>query len=181
MQARQLCRNCKDKLKHSTEVAHKAFCTVGCYHQFFRHRCVVCETSMERHKEHQRICGRKACRQQLRAFPMRFTPPMARSAIGVIKGDRNLDGMRAQMPWRERPSTWFWVAGPEPSKINLLIPIDPDTDRRVRAFNRAVWEAPNPTGSIAADYESRGATIRSDWKPTGDGSTMEAIPEFLRR
>jgi hypothetical protein len=41
-------RNCRSKLKALVESDHRAFCCRGCYAQFYRKRCVVCERSIER-------------------------------------------------------------------------------------------------------------------------------------
>lgn len=53
------------KLKAPVENPKDAFCTRGCYRQFHRKRCVVCEHDMERRTEHQLVCGKRRCRNAL--------------------------------------------------------------------------------------------------------------------
>ena len=64
---RVYCRNpkCRMKLKAPVENPKDAFCTRGCYRQFHRKRCVVCEHDMERRTEHQLVCGKRRCRNAL--------------------------------------------------------------------------------------------------------------------
>jgi hypothetical protein len=75
---RALLRRCRMKLPASVESDHRAFCTPGCYAQYFRRRCVVCERPIERRTEHQRLCGRRKCRNTLRQWPHVYAPPVSR-------------------------------------------------------------------------------------------------------
>jgi hypothetical protein len=138
MKPREMCRNpnCGMKLKSPTENKHHAFCTVGCYEQFFRHRCAVCESKIRRSPNawHQRTCGKRECRNSLRnsADSLR---PMSQSAKYVVGAPRSAHEMGVKIPWRERPRVWKVVAGNSLSHINLIVPLDPDTQRRTDNTN----------------------------------------------
>jgi hypothetical protein len=60
---RHYCRNqhCRSKLAEPVDSERRAFCTRGCHATFYRHRCVVCEKSITRRTETQRLCGSGAC------------------------------------------------------------------------------------------------------------------------
>jgi hypothetical protein len=68
-QFRFYCRNprCRMRLKQPVENPWEAFCTSGCHASFYRRRCVVCEGEMVRKTEHQRVCGKRRCRNALKA------------------------------------------------------------------------------------------------------------------
>jgi hypothetical protein len=65
---RHYCRNprCRSKLPNPTSNPREAFCARGCHAGFYRKRCLVCEGSMERKTEHQRICKKSRCRSAFR-------------------------------------------------------------------------------------------------------------------
>ena len=83
---RHYCRNpkCSMKLPKPVESERDAFCTKGCYRQFYRFRCLICEEPMERKTETQLICGKRRCRNALEKHePSRrgriASPPIERS------------------------------------------------------------------------------------------------------
>jgi hypothetical protein len=138
MKPREMCRNpnCGMKLKAPTENKHHAFCTVGCYEQFFRHRCVVCECTIKRSPNawHKRTCGKRNCRNLLRnsGDAYRSLYPSAKYVMGPL---RSAHEMGVNIPWRERPRIWKVLAGNSVSHINLIVPLDQDTKRRVENAN----------------------------------------------
>jgi hypothetical protein len=70
---RTLCRNprCRSKLPAPVENPRSAFCVRGCYRQFYRSRCLVCERPMERKTERKQLCGRPRCKSEFRALQQR--------------------------------------------------------------------------------------------------------------
>jgi len=62
---RQYCRNprCGSKLPQPMGNVHAAFCTRGCWQQFHRHRCVVCERRLM-HRQPLRRGGSRAPTQR---------------------------------------------------------------------------------------------------------------------
>ena len=59
---------------------HAAFCTRGCWQQFHRHRCVVCERSFKRTVENKRLCERRVCRSELKKWPALYLPFQPKAA-----------------------------------------------------------------------------------------------------
>ena len=75
---RQRCRNqhCRSKLPAPVENHHHAFCTRGCFESFYRNRCLVCEDSMRRKRESQKLgSGHKLCEREYRKFPRVYDFP----------------------------------------------------------------------------------------------------------
>jgi hypothetical protein len=66
---RHLCRNprCRSKLPTSVTNPREAFCSKGCRSSFYRKRCVICEGKMVRKTGNQLVCGKRPCRNALRA------------------------------------------------------------------------------------------------------------------
>jgi hypothetical protein len=66
---RHRCRNpkCRSKLPAPVANEREAFCARGCHGGFYRKRCLVCEAPMERKTEHQLVCGKRKCRNALKA------------------------------------------------------------------------------------------------------------------
>jgi hypothetical protein len=182
MAVREICRNpnCGMKLKRPTENAHHAFCTVGCYEQFFRHRCVVCECRMERVESvwNKQTCGRRECRKTLRNSGDAYRPPSRWSGY-VERYGRNAHGMGVKIPWRERPRVWRVAAGNLVSHANLIMPLHAETERRA---NQALPPALKRVLGASAAYDrlQSGFAI-SRWRPTGDGKDVPDVPAFLRR
>jgi hypothetical protein len=61
-------------LKEPQENPHAAFCCRGCFEQYHRRRCVVCEREYERIGERQRLCGRRKCKSDAQKFPAFYQP-----------------------------------------------------------------------------------------------------------
>jgi hypothetical protein len=68
---RHRCRNphCRSKLPEPVENKHHAFCIAGCYQQFYRRRCVVCERELKPGPANRRLCKRSSCKAEFRRFP----------------------------------------------------------------------------------------------------------------
>ena len=67
---RHRCRNprCRGKLPEPVSNSREAFCTRGCYSQFYRKRCLVCEKAIEQPSRGTRlICEKAKCRSAWRA------------------------------------------------------------------------------------------------------------------
>jgi len=66
---RHYCRNprCRGKLPAPASNPREALCTKGYHGSYYRSRCLVCEAPMERKMEHQLVCGKRGCRNALRA------------------------------------------------------------------------------------------------------------------
>ena len=77
---RHRCRNtphCGQKLPEPIDNPHRAFCCKGCYVQFYRKRCVVCDRSKAKPDGKINLkaptCWRRQCGAELRQFPHLFT------------------------------------------------------------------------------------------------------------
>ena len=95
------------------ENLHRAFCCRGCFEQFYRTRCLVCETP----KHHQRrlLCGHIKCRREKARFPHLFqwtattlaetTKPIAE--VPVLSPLKWLSGCLRGFAWGETDcDTW---------------------------------------------------------------------------
>jgi hypothetical protein len=69
---RHRCRNqrCRSKLPEPVENPHRAFCCRGCFEQFYRTRCLVCET--RKHHQRRQLCGHVNCKREKNRFPHVF-------------------------------------------------------------------------------------------------------------
>jgi hypothetical protein len=64
------------KLPAPVENEHHAFCCRGCYVNFYRFRCLVCEDQMKRKREGQRLkSGHIRCYNEYRRFPHVYDLP----------------------------------------------------------------------------------------------------------
>jgi hypothetical protein len=72
---RHRCRQCRGKLSTPTEIPQRAFCTRFCFDSFYRHRCRVCEEPIRRRAEHQKVCIRRECKNELRRYPHLYQLP----------------------------------------------------------------------------------------------------------
>lgn len=61
---RSRCRKCRGKLASPTSNDHEAFCCRGCYEQFHRTHCRVCERTIKQPKRGQRfVCSTPKCKR----------------------------------------------------------------------------------------------------------------------
>ena len=142
---RRRCRNprCGSKLKRETDRPRDAFCCAGCFDQYFRTICLVCERPMRPKAAQQRFCSNR-CRSIFRRHPeqfwSRFTPPCTPLADATRKALRSGDstGLKTRTK-RDRP--WRITAGPAVGldPINLQVPLDPETAARIRRTNARYW------------------------------------------
>jgi hypothetical protein len=151
---RTFCRNprCGAKLKEPTADPHDAFCCAGCFKNFCRSRCLVCEKPCSAKA---RTCGRR-CRLELRRNPAKY-------ASGYTPtGERRADARSAHFtglktaPAGDR--AWRVIAGPTPPEANLLVPLNLETAARARRANARAWAAASkfepadwPTNLIGGD------------------------------
>lgn len=84
--ARTFCRNipfCGGKLAHTPESDRRAFCCRGCYTQFYKNRCRVCEVQLPPGSHKRRLCKSSTCLQQFRRFRELYEWPVYHSAETV--------------------------------------------------------------------------------------------------
>jgi hypothetical protein len=116
IQLRHRCRNprCGCKLPEPVENPHAAFCTKGCWQQYHRSRCCVCEEPYERKTENQLRCGRRKCASEFRSWPHVYNPfgvemdGGLKSARGV---GRNPIKSALEMPPGLRSWVWQRLSG----------------------------------------------------------------------
>jgi hypothetical protein len=116
VQLRHRCRNprCGCKLPEPVENPHAAFCTKGCWLQYHRSRCCVCEEQYERRSENQLRCGRRKCQSEFRSWPHVYNPfgvemdGGVKSARGV---GRNPIKTALEMPASLRRWSWQRLSG----------------------------------------------------------------------
>jgi hypothetical protein len=84
---RHSCRHCRTELAEPIENLRRAFCARGCYRSFYRSRCVVCEETFRRKTEWQKTCIRKACKAELRRFPLTFARPEKPKSAHTLQND----------------------------------------------------------------------------------------------
>jgi hypothetical protein len=134
-QLRHRCRNprCRSKLPAPVENLYAAFCTLGCWNQFHRQRCVVCERLFRRATENQLTCGRRKCRLELRRQTALYLPFQAGGTLPTLDvnaphGSAHSTGLKTRLTG-DRP--WRIVAGPALPEINLQIPLEPEVIARL--------------------------------------------------
>jgi hypothetical protein len=125
---RHYCRfpKCRSKLPKPVTSARDAFCTVGCVRGFFRSRCRICERQFERQNEKEKTCGRRECRAAFRRDSERFSGPRWGDAPFVVRPSKKPIKPGVKIAPSEGPTVWQVIAGPTPSKANLIVPLDPD-------------------------------------------------------
>jgi hypothetical protein len=210
-QLRHRCRNprCGVKLKAPIENARDAFCYPGCYESFYRSRCLVCERPFDRKTERKRVCNRSKCRHEFRRHPERFQPTRYRASVldHNASGNARFTGLKTG---QKSGRAWRKVAGPDLTEINFRIPLDPELVARLKkvhaaseaAWRKAAWHAKRralikhhtPPINVIGGYRFPDApvidlspieapqwAITSRWVPTGDGTDVPPIPDFLIR
>jgi hypothetical protein len=124
------CRRCRSKLAEPVENLHAAFCCRGCWNQFYRSRCIVCEESFHQPKRGRRreVCLRRTCKAALRENPDFYRPfgtngeklrktgasrtLLSGSGRGVAEPSNNAQeslGKRALEPAVRSLRGWRWV------------------------------------------------------------------------
>jgi hypothetical protein len=121
-QPRHYCRNsrCRMKLPAPVENEHHAFCCTGCYTQFYRFRCSVCEERLRRKNERQRFgSGHAVCRNEYRRFPHVYDYPKRGNGVSHVKcttGLTNPHEIGTESVTQGQPT----LIGPADFPINLL-------------------------------------------------------------
>ena len=172
---RHHCRNprCGAALREPTENRLDAFCCAGCFKNFYRSRCLVCERPISQKTKPRRVCDRQKCRAEFRRHSGRLggTRYLASglsqiSARNPVKsGIKN--GSLADRPFRI-------IAGPVPPPINLQIPLDPEFAARLDRLHSRIAEAAGAVDrralwrtAVAAEVFDNGRTWRTvvspDW------------------
>jgi hypothetical protein len=119
---RHYCRNprCRMKLKAPVENERHAFCCTGCYTQFYRSRCLVCEERLRRKNEQQRFgSGHAICRNEYRRFPHVYdwkSPNRDHPTGNARVGGRSAHFIRIE----SAPQARAILIGPTDFPINLL-------------------------------------------------------------
>jgi hypothetical protein len=110
---RKMCRNprCRLKLPEPTENVHAAFCTRGCWEQFHRRHCVVCEREFKRGSEAQRLCPRRKCKSEMKRWPALHLPfrPHPLPTIGMCKQDAKNPREMGTKTRVKSLRGWCWV------------------------------------------------------------------------
>jgi hypothetical protein len=200
---RRYCRNprCRSKLPSPVSNLREAFCCGGCYNSFYLHRCLVCERPMVRKAEHQKLCGKRKCRNDFRVLS-----DLGRyyDAPNVSRPSKNVDFIdpkEAPKPYRP----WRIVAGPELTRRQLRS-ATVGAEEAIEAINRTNarhWRETNAKAkqrcsikrddmpvNVVGGYKFRDAPV-IDFAaiPQSSRSVIQAvstdqsldIPEFLRR
>jgi hypothetical protein len=168
---RVYCRNlkCRSKLKAPTENIREAFCTKGCHSSFYLHRCLVCERTMPRNAEHQKVCHRAECKTAWRqkTIQSRF-----------LGWDTGFDGtplktsIKPGLPEADQPGRgWRIVAGViDPKAFHCAtVPDGPSGQwkggafERIEAANRAALKA-HLAALEAAEIAANGECTDPDWR-----------------
>jgi hypothetical protein len=159
MTPRHFCRNCRSKFKALVESDHRAFCCRGCHAQFYRKRCVVCERSIERTVHNRRLCERRKCGADFRAFPHLY----------VYRLD---DPSSASKPTSETPGfigsitpIRRHIAGPKLSARSFALatlPLEPKFAARIARQNRAGGVARSVPVNLLGGYRFASADPCAD-------------------
>jgi hypothetical protein len=157
---RHYCRNprCRMKLPAQVDNEHHAFCCTGCYTQFYRFRCSVCEGRLRRKNERQRFgSGHAVCRGEYRRFPHVYDYPKRGNGAYPVKcttGLTNPHEIGIESGTQGQPT----LIGPTDFPINVVggfrfqaAPrLDPATRRAVLSIERPLGltvEQPTPAES----------------------------------
>jgi hypothetical protein len=115
---RHSCRHCRIKLAEPTENLRRAFCARGCFRSFYRSRCVVCEETFRRKTEWQKTCIRKACKAELRRFPLAYSWPGKPKSAHTLQNDGRPPksahstglkfGLKGDRPSHHSLREWWW-------------------------------------------------------------------------
>jgi hypothetical protein len=162
---RHYCRNprCRSKLQEPVGNPRNAFCCRGCYANYFRIRCFVCEQPFTRSNEAQFLCSRRKCRAEWRRDPEQFlgnwggAPSAPRTPVKPGKSGGNGAARypgsdfvihphksAANTGIKTRPETgraWRQIAGPPADPVSVrLATIGTDQIHRQEERQRALVE-----------------------------------------
>jgi hypothetical protein len=88
---RRRCRNprCGGKLKRATDKPRDAFCCVGCFDQYYRTVCIVCDRPMRQKGRRRREFCCKRCQSKFHRSPERFLSRWKGAATPLPDAGRN--------------------------------------------------------------------------------------------
>jgi hypothetical protein len=116
---RHRCRLCRTTLKEPTDNPRRAFCCRGCFQSFYRSRCVVCAVPIRRKNEQQKTCIKKACKDELRRFPLAFawqktgnTPSDYKRASETLDFSGSKTLIEGDRPPFRCVANWCWDGDP---------------------------------------------------------------------
>jgi hypothetical protein len=123
---------------------HAAFCTKGCWLQYHRSRCVVCEGEFKRKPkaDHQLCCGRRKCASEFRSWPRVYNP----FGVGTgrdVKSARSR-GRSARKTAFELPHSlrrWSWLRMPGEDEDYELLNAAGKMVARIRQEGEQWWVA----------------------------------------
>ena len=113
---RHMCRNprCGLKLREPVENTHAAFCVRGCWEQFHRQRCVVCERPKDQKRGRIRlVCERRLCRAELKKWPDQYQPFAHKVRAGTLPNSVRSADRTGTKTRAKGPRGWYWVEGIE--------------------------------------------------------------------
>src|SRR5262249_11760272 len=173
---RHRCRNphCGAALREPTENRLDAFCCPGCFANFYRSRCLVCERPIAQKTKPRQICDRTKCRGEFRRHPERFrgTRYLASGLSQISAGSAHFTGLKNGQK-RDRP--FRVIAGRVPHPINLQVPLDPELRARLNRLHSRVRGAPR------ARREARRIAVEveifdpEDWEPATSSDGVEVL------
>jgi hypothetical protein len=142
---RHRCRNprCGAKLKSSVVNRLDAFCCQGCFDNFYRSHCLVCEQLFTRKTARRQVCHRSRCRHEFQRHRERFSGTRYLASVLGLNASRSAHstglkiGQKPDRPLRQ-------VAGPKLSSTSLWLaslPLDPEFAARIAKANAPYFEA----------------------------------------
>ena len=111
-----MCRNprCGLKLREPVENTHAAFCVRGCWEQFHRQRCVVCERPKDQKRGRIRlVCERRLCRAELKKWPDQYQPFAHKVRAGTLPNNARSADRTGTKTCAKGLRGWYWVEGIE--------------------------------------------------------------------
>jgi hypothetical protein len=198
-QVRHHCRylRCGAKLNVPTDNRHDAFCSKGCWKQFYDRHCIVCEAVIPPPKTKPRaVCRRSHCKHEVQRHPERYSGVRYPSArLGQISSrSAHFTGLKTSLKSGRGSRV---IAGPAVHPVNLQTSELP-TSKANAAF-RECWQAEarkaliqrdTPPVNIVGGFKFPGApkigltpTRTPPRVPATDPSIGDDldIPEFLKR
>jgi hypothetical protein len=153
---RRRCRNprCGAKLKCETDKPRDAFCCVGCFDQYYRTVCLVCERPMRQKGRRRRQFCRKRCQSEFHRHPERFFARWGGAATTLPDAGRNGPGSAHSTGLKtdtKRDRAWRVVAGPAAGldPINLAVPLDREAAARSHRANDRAWIDETPSAGAS--------------------------------
>lgn len=108
IEARNYCRKCRVKLPEPVENEHHAFCTKGCFEQFYHKRCLACEKPLRTARRF--FCRKPAkCTDLVRTWPQKYRwPGYYRGPLRSAHSTGLKFGLRAHSPAAHCLREWWW-------------------------------------------------------------------------